>query len=153
MEYFMEIYFDVNNMELFGIEEQFVIWSGIEYSQDPPVYTTSCGLMFEKVMHNNFKLVTGEDLPDNYIGLVFREEFLRELSQQINLTTYGNNSILHFISNLNEELGYILLLCRVDERVSECYYLGNNDAVIDLVEKSLNWNNPTDIVIYKDSKI
>ncbi|MCR5528765.1 MAG: hypothetical protein K6F49_06070 [Saccharofermentans sp.] len=149
MEYYFEIYFDVNCLDLLGIEEQCVNWSGIEYSQDPPVYKTSSGLMFEKIMHNNFKLVTGEDLPGNYIGLVLRGNSLHELSTQINLNTCVNNPVLRFIGNLNERLGYILLLCRVEERISERYSLEDNNDVINLVVKSLDWNTPKDIVIHK----
>ena len=153
MEYYLEIYLDVNSLCLFGIEEQYVSWEGVKCSQDPPVYASGSGLKLEKVIGDSFKLATGEDLPKDHIGLALKGDLIYALSRKINMNTDAYDPIIDLISNLDSKLSYILLLCRVDERVSECCYVKDNDSVIDLIKDALNWDNHKDIVIHKEAEM
>lgn len=149
MEFWFEIYFDFGNLGELGFREEKVYWGGEELSQDPVAYLSDNGLRFEEINDSrHFELITKEKMPQRYGGLVLKDQIISDLSLQINLDNdISSDPLIQFISGLNSDVDYVILLCRVDECATRKLYVNGKNDIINAVSEALNWERPQDIML------
>lgn len=149
MEFWFEIYFDFENLGELGFREEKVYWGGEELSQDPVAYLSDNGLRFEEINDSrHFELTTKEKMPQRYGGLVLKDQIISDLSLQINLDNdISSDPLIQFISGLNSDVDYVILLCRVDECATRKLYVNGKNDIINAVSEALNCERPQDIML------
>lgn len=131
-------------------------WGGVMYPSAPAEYALSCGIVFYEVEDTDFfKRLMGIDISDSFIILHLKNDLIFELDYTINRNPdkLNENNLLNFIKDLSNLPTFYLLLVRDDERISDVYEVNTKDDIIQALTKCFDWNNPRDVLIYKNDTV
>lgn len=90
-------------------------------------------------------------LADRYLALCTRRDALKELEYIINNDPkkLKKNDMICFFTELIDLSEFYVFLLREDEGIKQCYTVKNKNEIISSLYNSLQWSNPTDILLTK----
>lgn len=159
MDYDLDIAFPREYLDKARLTEVIRVWGGVEYRSEPAEYVTSCGIKFIEYGYIDYFRYQMGDIPtDSFVFLSLdnhrSDNLLYELEYSINRAPekLNENMLLSFIKNLAVLPTFYLMLTREDERVKNVYETYTREDIFRAVTTCLDWDNPSDIMIYKKTK-
>ncbi len=159
MDYDLDIAFPREYLDKARLTEVIKEWGGVKYRLKPAEYVTSSGIVFiESGYIDYFRYQMGDTPTDSFVFLSLdnhpNDNRLYELEYSINRTPekLNENMLLGFIKNLAVLPTFYLMLTREDERIKDVYETYTWEDIFRAVTTCLNWDNPSDIMIYKKTK-
>ncbi|MCG8707903.1 hypothetical protein JHU04_001101 [Brenneria sp. 4F2] len=154
----MEVLFEVFlpngiNHNPIGWNEVFIDWGGTSFHQQPAVYHWNNLLSFEK--NDNafcYSSLIGELIPlKDYSVYTLRGPSLSDFEVCANRGVDVNeNNIYLFFDLFLRKIDRWVVLTLIDyDQFDQVYYIENVSSAIDILKKSLDWDNPKGIALIK----
>ena len=156
MDYEFDLIIKKDNLSKMQLTEVLHEWGGVMYPSVPAEYASSHGIYFYEVEDiEYFKRLIGKDISDSFIILHLKSDLVFELDYTINRNPdkLNENNLLSFIKDLSDLPEFYLLLIREDEIISDVYEVNTKDDIIQALTKCFDWNNPRDVLIYKNDTV
>lgn len=159
MYFELDVLIKENELSKLKLPEIFAEWGGELFSQEPPKYIYNSKLIFERVMdiehyQRYYKKFIDDDWNLNsYISLKLLGyvSHFNELGSLINKKDQGfsNNEVVLFLLDLLKLDTFAIFLIRDEEYIDKKYVISQEQELIDIITKSLNWSSPKGVLIYK----
>ena len=120
------------------------------FSQEPARFISK-NLVFEKLTNlKYYSDILGKNLDEQkYSAFIYKENELSELEFLANnfQGDFIRNSLLIFLEKIVRLSSFYLFLLREDEKIKERYEIENEEEFCKILQESLSWIKPKDIVI------
>lgn len=167
MDIILDILIRKSDLNKININEILVDWGGEKFSQVPKKYKYKSSIEF----HEHETLSYYNDIVENnlniseYIALTLEGESLYKLecvinddmrireNEYIDYRKFRNDAdeLISFIDDLYKKLDSFAIISLLNEEdIYDRYIIRNKNDAIDILKKSLSWNDPRGIVIIKN---
>lgn len=152
MDFLLDIVIPKDEIKKIDLEEQLVEWDGMLFSQEPARFISK-NLVFEKLTNlKYYSDILGKNLDEQkYSAFIYKGNELSELEFLANnfQGDFIRNSLLIFLEKIVRLSSFYLFLLREDEKIKERYEIENEEEFCKILQESLSWIKPKDIVILR----